>query len=97
MRTRARVFSRCVTTIGTAVVICLACPAAGRAATWDASAIASHAMLYLNSPPGFSEAMFREVAASGATSIRVDVPVPVVVTGPSGERSWIELEEIARL
>ena len=70
---------------------------AAQAATWDASAVASHAMLYLDSPPGFREAMFREAAASGATSIRVDVPVPVVVTGPSGERSWSELEDVARL
>jgi hypothetical protein len=75
----------------------MAWPGAAHAATWDASAIASHAMLYLDSPPGFREAMFREAAATGATSIRVDVPVPAIVRGPSGERSWAEIEDVERL
>jgi len=76
---------------------CLAGGAPAGAATWDASALASHAMVYLDSPPPFKEAMFREAAASGATSIRVDIPVPAVVTGPSGERSWEQLDDVARL
>jgi hypothetical protein len=75
----------------------LAWPGVAHAGTWDASAVASHAMLYLDSPPGFREAMFREAAATGATSIRVDVPIPTVVRGPSGERSWSELEDVERL
>src|SRR5919202_6126598 len=75
----------------------LAWPGAADAATWDASAVASHAMLYLDAPPAFREAMFREAAASGATSIRVDVPVPSIVRDRSGGRSWTELDDIARL
>ena len=71
-----------------AVACALATPGAARAATWDASAVASHAMLYLDSPPGVREAMFREAAATGATSIRVDVPVTVVVKDANGGRSW---------
>ena len=80
-----------------AVAVLLAGPGAARAATWDASAVASHAMLYLDSPPAFKEAMFREAAASGATSIRVDVPVTAIVRNRHGERSWADLDEIARL
>src|SRR5829696_5472735 len=67
------------------------------APNWDASAIASHAMLYLDSPPAFREAMFREAAASGATSIRVDVPIPAIVRGREGERSWEELDDVTGL
>src|SRR5215213_897569 len=67
------------------------------APNWTASAIASHAMLYLDSPPAFREAMFREAAASGATSIRVDVPIPAIVRGREGERSWEALDDVTRL
>src|SRR5687767_3811854 len=80
-----------------AAAISLSGPGTAGAATWDASAIASHAMHYLDSPPAFREAMFREAAASGATSIRVDVPIPAIVRNPHGERSWAELDDIARL
>src|SRR3954451_9889397 len=80
-----------------ALATSLSSAGAARAATWDASAIASHAMLYLDSPPAFREAMFREAAASGATSIRVDVPIPAIVRSPDGERSWAELDDVARL
>src|SRR5829696_422073 len=71
--------------------------ATAAAPNWDASAIASHAMLYLDSPPAFREAMFREAAASGATSIRVDVPIPAIVRGREGERSWEELDDVTGL
>src|SRR5215210_4919321 len=71
--------------------------ATATAPNWNASAIASHAMLYLDSPPAFREAMFREAAASGATSIRVDVPIPAIVKDQSGTRSWSELDDIGRL
>src|SRR3954467_12535659 len=70
---------------------------AARAAPRDASAIASHSMLYLDAPPAFREAMFREAAASGATSIRVDVPIPSIVKDQNGTRSWAELDDVARL
>src|SRR5215207_3632366 len=80
-----------------ALAISLSGTGAARAATWDASAIASHAMLYLDSPPAFREAMFREAAASGATSIRVDVPIPAIVRSPDGERAWADLDDVMRL
>ena len=83
--------------IVTGLALCLAGAARAPAATWDASAIASHAMLYLDAPPAFREAMFREAAATGATSIRVDVFVPLIAAGPLGERSWSEIDDIGRL
>ena len=53
-------------------------------------------MLYLDSPPAFREAMFREAAASGATSTRRR-PDPRDRQGPDGTRAWSELDDIARL
>src|SRR5512144_555204 len=88
---------RAAIAVVTGLACCLPCAGLARAATWDASAIASHAMLYLDSPPAFREAMFREAAATGATSIRVDVFVPLIATDPLGTRSWSELDDIARL
>src|SRR5215210_7687 len=79
------------------VILSMAVASSAGAATWDGSAIASHAMLYLDAPPAFREAMFREAAASGATSIRVDVPIPAIVRGREGERSWEELDDVMRL
>src|SRR5215211_2335337 len=66
-----------------------AATATATAPNWEASAIASHAMLYLDAPPAFREAMFREAAASGATSIRVDVPIPAIVKDQNGTRSGL--------
>lgn len=79
------------------VLLSVVLAASARAATWDSTAIASHAMLYLDAPPGFKETMFREAAATGAASIRVDVPIPAIVKDQNGTRSWGELDDIARL
>jgi hypothetical protein len=54
-------------------------------------------MLYSNAPPSFKEAMFREAAALGASSIRLDVFVPAIVLGTHGERDWRSLDEYVRL
>lgn len=97
MREWVWVLGRCAATAIVGGVIWLAGAGAARAATWDASAIGSHPMLYLDSPPAFKEAMFREAAASGATSIRVDVFIPFIVLGSLGERSWSELDDLGRL
>ena len=56
-----------------------------------------HSMLYADAPSSFKEAMFREAAALGASSIRVDVFVPAIVTGRNGERDWRSLDEYVRL
>src|SRR5215213_6579696 len=90
----------CVAVVGLAALatsLTGAPTATATAPNWNASAIASHAMLYLDSPPAFREAMFREAAASGATSIRVDVPIPAIVRGRKGERSWEALDDVTRL
>ena len=79
------------------VMLSVAVASSARAATWDASAVASHGMLYLDAPAAFREAMFREAAASGATSIRVDVPIPAIVQDQNGAREWSGLDDIARL
>src|SRR5215207_208764 len=86
-----------VAVVGLAALATSLTGTATAAPNWTASAIASHAMLYLDSPPAFREAMFREAAASGATSIRVDVPIPAIVRGREGERSWEALDDVTRL
>jgi hypothetical protein len=54
-------------------------------------------MVYTNAPLGFKEAMFREAAALGASSIRLDVFVPAIVLGPTGERDWSAVDDYMRL
>jgi hypothetical protein len=85
---------------GRLVAACLlfasTCPPA-RAAVRPDSPYAVHSMLYSNAPPSFKEAMFREAAAVGASSIRVDVSVAAVVRGARGERDWSSLDEYLAL
>jgi hypothetical protein len=66
-------------------VLVPAAPAAG------AGALAAHAMVYLDSPASFKEAMFAQAADLGASAIRVDVDVSAIVTG--GGRWWTGLDE----
>lgn len=58
---------------------------------------AIHSMVYTNAPLSFKEAMFRQAAALGASSIRVDVFIPSIVTDPHGKRDWAPLDEYVRL
>jgi hypothetical protein len=53
-------------------------------------------MVYANAPASFKEAMFREAAALGASSIRVDVSVNTIVRGPDA-RDWSSLDEYVAL
>jgi hypothetical protein len=60
------------------------------------SPYAIHSMLYSNAPFSFKEAMFREAAAMGASSIRVDVAVSAIVSS-DGVRDWTSLDEYLEL
>jgi hypothetical protein len=53
-----------------------------------------HSMVYANAPSSFKDAMFREAAAVGASSVRVDVSVGAIATP---ERNWSSLDEYVTL
>src|SRR4051794_37051078 len=71
------------------------CPSA-RSAVRPDSPYGVHSMVYANAPASFKAAMFREAAALGASSIRVDVSVGAIVR-PGNERDWSSLDEYIAL
>lgn len=78
------------------LVFCCSCPCARSAVRGD-TPYGVHSMLYVDAPPSFKEAMFREAASLGASSIRVDVFVPAIVTTPDGPPDWTALDEYMTL
>jgi hypothetical protein len=79
------------------VLLLLAVSTPARAAQRADTPYGIHSMVYVNAPMSFKEAMFREAAAAGASSIRVDISMTAVVLGPNGERDWAPLDEYLRL
>jgi len=76
------------------VLLCICTPAL--AAVRADSPYGVHSMVYANAPSSFKDAMFREAAALGASSVRVDVSVGAIA--PSGtERRWGSLDEYLAL
>jgi polysaccharide biosynthesis protein PslG len=55
--------------------------------------LGAHSMLYLNHPFGAKETMFREAAAMGASSIRVDVELSGVFPNPDGRADWSGVDQ----
>jgi hypothetical protein len=64
-------------------------PAPARA---QLTSIGVHSMLYLNDPSGAKQAMFREAAALGASSIRLDIELSGVFLNPS-QPDWSGVDE----
>jgi hypothetical protein len=95
------VFARVLRALLAAACALAACPcnrvAAAAAAVRPDSPYGVHSMVYSDAPWGFKAAMFREAAALGASSIRVDVFVPAIVPEPNGERDWRALDDYIRL
>jgi hypothetical protein len=58
--------------------------------------LASHAMVYLDAPYSFKEAMFRESARLGVSAIRVDLALSAVFA-PGGEEDWRPVDEMLTL
>jgi hypothetical protein len=52
-----------------------------------------HSMLYLNTPFGAKEAMFREAAAAGASTIRLDIELSGVFVNPDGQPDWSGVDQ----
>jgi hypothetical protein len=61
------------------------------------SPYAVHSMVYSTSPYGFKRAMFAEAAASGASSIRLDLVLGAVFAGGADEPAWDQVDEIVAL
>jgi hypothetical protein len=55
--------------------------------------IGVHSMLYLMTPFGGKQAMFREAAAVGASTIRLDVELSAVFPDPSGPPDWTGIDQ----
>jgi hypothetical protein len=72
------------------------CPGARSAVRGD-TPYGIHSMLYVDAPLSFKEAMFRQAAELGASSIRVDVFVPAIVATPDGRPDWTALDEYMTL
>ncbi len=68
-----------------------------RAGVRPDSPYGAHSMVYASAPSSFKEAMFREAAAVGASSIRVDVSVSAIARPMSAERDWSSLDEYIAL
>ena len=61
------------------------------------SPYAVHSMVYSTSPYGFKRAMFAEAAASGASSIRLDLVVGAVYAAGSDQPDWRQVDEVVAL
>jgi hypothetical protein len=58
--------------------------------------LGSHAMVYLDAPYGFKEAMFRESALLGASAIRVDLALSAIFAA-DGSEDWRRVDEVVAL
>jgi hypothetical protein len=61
------------------------------------SPIGVHSMLYLSHPFGAKRAMFREAAAVGASTIRVDVELPAIFPAPPAAPDWTGVDQYMAL
>jgi hypothetical protein len=61
------------------------------------SPIGVHSMLYLTHPFGAKRAMFREAAAVGASTIRVDVELPAIFPAPPAAPDWTGVDQYIAL
>jgi hypothetical protein len=55
--------------------------------------IGVHSMLFLDHPFGAKEAMFKEAAAVGASTIRLDIELSAVFTTPDGPPDWSGVDQ----
>ena len=82
-------------------VVVLAQPAGAVPAADTASRAESpwaiHSMVYSSSPYGFKRAMFAEAAATGATSVRLDLVLGSIFAAGADAPAWREVDEIVAL
>ena len=87
---------RCVRASLLAIVV--ACVLSTREAqAADPSPIGVHSMLYLTHPFGAKRAMFREAAAVGASTIRVDVELSAIFPAPPAAPDWSGVDQYMAL
>jgi hypothetical protein len=77
------------------VVVCVLCTREARAAR--SSPIGVHSMLYLTHPFEAKRAMFREAAAAGASTIRVDVELSAIFPAPPAAPDWSGVDQYMAL
>ena len=87
---------RCVCVSLLAIVV--ACVLSTREAeAASLSPIGVHSMLYLTHPYGAKRAMFREAAAVGASTIRVDVELSAIFPAPPAAPDWSGVDQYMAL
>jgi len=67
------------------------------AAAADESPIGAHAMLQLNDPPSFDQAMFQEAAAMHASALRMDIAPAIVFSSESQPPDFSGLDRVMAL
>jgi hypothetical protein len=80
-----------------AVIGVLSTPPACAAELSPPSPIGVHSMLYLPDPFGAKRAMFREAAAVGASTIRVDVELSAIFPAPPAAPDWSGVDQYMSL
>jgi hypothetical protein len=82
------------------VLLCVAVAAAPAAASnrrVPSNPIGVHSMLYLNTPPNAIQVMFREAAAIGASTIRLDIELSGVFVNANSPPDWSGVDDYMRL
>ena len=87
---------RCVRVSLLAIVV-VGVLSTGAAQAAEPSPIGVHSMLYLTHPFGAKRAMFREAAAVGASTIRVDVELPAIFPAPPAAPDWSGVDQYMAL
>ena len=80
-----------------ALVLAAALPPTAGADSPATNPIGVHSMLYLNQPFTAKAAMFRQAAAIGASSIRLDLELSGVFVNPAGPPDWSGVDQYISL
>ncbi len=82
-----------------ALAVSLCCTLVGATASPAAAGdpIGVHSMLYVTDPLGAKRAMFREAAAVGASTIRLDIELSAVFPTPDGPPDWTGVDQYMSL
>ena len=83
--------------LGALLVYCAVTPVALAAPAWRPNTpMASHAMLYLDTPYSFKQRMFEQSAALRASSIRVDLALSAIFAA-DGRENWEQVDHVMAL
>jgi hypothetical protein len=82
--------------VGVSGLVVIVVPASATVGLSEGSAIGVHSMLYLNHSFSAKEAMFAEAAATGASTIRLDIALATVFANPNRPPDWNGVDQYMR-